>query len=63
MEGTCPRALAIFRETGQYKQRRQWYGTGFPGEPGFEHASFAHPEAEAAATFLLFFFAFFLLIN
>ena len=62
MQGTCPRTLAIFRETWQYKQRWQGYGTGLPGEPGFEHASFAHLEAEAVAAFLLFFFAFFLLI-
>ena len=32
MQGTCSSTLAIFRKTRQYKQRRQEYSTGFPGE-------------------------------
>ena len=47
---TCPRTLAIYREIRQYKQKWQGYGTGFSGEPSSEHASSAHPEAEAVAT-------------
>ena len=61
IQGTCPRVLAIFRKTGQCKQRWQRYGTGFSGEPGFEHASFAHREAEAAATLFFLLHSFFLI--
>ncbi|KAF5949223.1 hypothetical protein HYC85_015180 [Camellia sinensis] len=32
VQGTYPRTLEIFREAGQCKPRRQWYGTDFPGE-------------------------------
>lgn len=60
VQGTCSRTLAIFREAGQCKQRRQWYGTDLPGETG---SSMHHSRIPRRGLWPPFFFAFILLIN
>ena len=54
----CARNLSqnfgIFQRSKAVKTEAAMVWCGLSGRDGFEHASFAHPEAVAVATFLLF---------